>query len=60
MKYDPQEHLRKARERARAAGLPQPRTGEDVERLTGFAWFGPDPAVVGRTYTVSVRTWGDR
>lgn len=54
MKYTNTDLLRIARERATAAGLPQPKTKADVESLTGFAFNGPDPEVIGRTYSVPV------
>lgn len=39
---------------AKLQGLEPPRTKEDVERLTGYAYNGPDPAVIGKTYEVRV------
>ena len=46
-----------ARKRAREHGKPMPRTGADVERLTGFHYTGPDPQAIGKTYTVQVRNF---
>ena len=42
--------LELARERARQYGKPMPRTGADVERLTGLFYTGPDPQVIGKTF----------
>lgn len=39
----PEEILSAARHLAQEFGEPAPRTAEDVERLTGFPYDGPDP-----------------
>jgi hypothetical protein len=49
--------LNSARERARAQGLPYPRTAAEVEELAGVVYTGPDPEAIGKTYTVPVMTW---
>lgn len=36
-------------------GLPQPRKREDVERLSGYVYSGPDPEAIGVTYSVPVK-----
>jgi hypothetical protein len=45
-----------ARSRARAYGKPMPATAEDVVRLTGLMYTGPNPRDIGKTYTVEVKT----
>lgn len=50
------EILDRAREEATRKGFPQPRTAEDVEALTGIAYNGPDPGVIGRTLHLTIRT----
>ena len=57
MYYTNSEILQKARERARKANLPMPQTRDDVESLVGFTYNGPEPRIIGKTFTVPVRTW---
>jgi len=58
MRYTNRQLLAKARERATKANLPQPRTVQDVENLTGFAINGmSDPQDYGNSFAVSVQTW---
>lgn len=59
MYYTNADLLRKANERAAAAGLPKPRTVEDVENLTGFVYNGPAPESIGKTFSVKVRQYND-
>lgn len=50
-----QDILDMAREVAFKKNLPQPKTREDVERLSGYVYSGPDPKAIGVTYTVPVK-----
>lgn len=43
------EQLEAARKMADQLGEPEPRTRADVERLTGVAYYGPDPEAIGKT-----------
>lgn len=33
---------------------PPPKTREDVERLSGYVYSGPDPVAIGKSYYVKV------
>ena len=52
------EILEMARQKAQDFGEPAPRTVEDVERLAGFVYTGPDPEAIGVTQYPVVQTWG--
>lgn len=51
------EILALARQRAADFGEPEPQTVEDVERLTGYAYNGPAPKDIGKSYSVPVQTF---
>jgi hypothetical protein len=49
------EILSLARQRAADFGEPAPETVDDVERLTGIMYTGPDPKDIGKSYSVPVQ-----
>lgn len=47
--------LQLAINKAKVYGDPTPRTRDDVEKLTGMTYYGPDPEAIGRTQHPTVK-----
>lgn len=54
MAETPGQIIARAHAEAERLGKPAPRTRRDVEALTGTAYYGPDPEMLGLTFKVPV------